>query len=224
MIKKSLYLISLPLTLTLLLSGCGSSGGSTKKSSEVSSTNTDGTSKTQILSAKFNAKSSGVTYECGSQKGTLKDDGTFKFEKGKECVFYDGSTVIQKVATSQLKEGSSIDEKAEEKKTVADTPPSELAKLLMGKTYYAVQPKDTKIITLEFEEKQDSDNNLYVWASLDGASLNSTYQVKDNTLFIPSRNLTFQFIKKEADYLLFDSERRMYISKENAKAFVDANK
>ena len=222
MITKSLCL-ALPLTLSILLSGCGSSGGSSESGETTSTT-------PKIYNATFNAKSSGVTYECGSQTGSLLDDGTFKFEEGKECTFYDGANVIQKVIPSNLKQGAAIDEtennagtKSNNEVTQETTATSRLAKLLRGKTYYSVQPKDSRIIILEFESEM-VDGKFYVWASLDGASLNTSYKIVDKILTIPSRNLTFQFIEEKADYLLFDSERRMYKDKTKAEAFATANK
>ncbi len=217
MIKKSLCL-TLPLTLSILLSGCGSSGGGSSESGETTSTTP------KIYNATFNAKSSGVTYECGSQKGSLLDDGTFKFEEGKECTFYDGANVIQKVIPSNLKQGVAIDEtEGNAEVALETTATSELAKLLIGKTYYSVQPKDSRVIVLEFEDNL-RDGKFYVWAALDGASLNTSYKIVDKTLTIPSRNLTFQFIEEKADYLLFDGERRMYKDKTKAEAFATANK
>ena len=155
MIKKSLYL-ALPLTLSILLSGCGESSTDSDKA-ETSSENTSKTS--QVYTATFNALSSGVTYQCGSQKGVLSDAGVFKFEDGKDCTFYDGNTVIKEVVSSNLKDGITIDESStvtqEETKKVEPTTKklSELAKLLIGKTYYSVQPQDSRVIILEFEEK-----------------------------------------------------------------------
>ncbi len=220
MIKKSLYL-ALPLTLSLLLGGCGSSGGSSDNSEDLA------TSTPKIFNATFNAKSSGVTYECGSQKGSLADDGTFKFEDGKECTFYDGNNIIQTVTTSQLKNGVAIDEGETETTQTSDTTTAEsaLAKLLRGKTFYSVQPKDSRVIVLEFEDKVDpSDGKFHVWASYDNAQLGAVYKVVDKTISIPSQSLTFKFIKEETDYLLFDSQRRMYLDRAKAEAFVAANK
>ncbi len=46
----------------------------------------------------------GVNYDCGNQKGVTDDNGTFTFEKGKECIFSLGDIVLRTLDPSKLKD------------------------------------------------------------------------------------------------------------------------
>ena len=213
MIKKSLYL-ALPLALSILLSGCGSSSDDNNNDDETP------TATLRTYTGVFNAISNSVeiAYTCGTKTGILKDDGLFTFEEGENCTFTYGDS-IQTIDASELVDGVSIDENP------TTTARSDLEKILLGNIYYSVQPKDTRVIVLNFEEIADrADGKFYVWASFGGVSLNTYYEITDNILTIPSRELTLTFIKQENDYLLFEDDRRMYLDKTKAEAFVAANK
>ncbi len=227
MIKKSLYL-ALPLALSIVLSGCGDSVTESgnkdkvdivtgKKDTTKTTDKKDTTQTKKISTAIFNATSNDVKilYTCGTQTGIVKDSGEFSFEEGKSCTFTYGN-ITQKIDASDLKEGVEIDEKP----TTIEN--SELGVLLRGKTYYSVKPKDTRVIKLDFEKDQD-EGSFYVTAYLDGASMSTVYNINDNKINIPSINLTLIFVKKEADYLLFDQNRRMYLDKTKAEEFIKAN-
>ncbi len=46
----------------------------------------------------------GVNYNCGNQKGVTDDNGTFTFEKGKECIFSLGDIVLKTLDPSKLED------------------------------------------------------------------------------------------------------------------------
>ena len=322
---KKTYSITL-LTL-LIFTGCG--GGNTQ------------TGEKTLSTAKLDALSTGITYECGSQKAALADDGSFIFEKGKPCVFKDGETVIKTLSADQLKENKTYEEttpdlrellnnntyyavtmdspsitkltfsttdegvlqatvtynnqqitapvtinkntltlktlNANEINFVSDkgdyllfgqdnrlfknnesaqqyikslqttTPPADtttppastttppastttppastttLENLLIAHTYYSVQPHDSRIVTLTFAPTKNSDGTVTVTASLGGMVVGTSVSITSNSFYVFGYG-TFTFINNQGDYLLFNANRRMYVSKSNAQAFVDANK
>ena len=46
----------------------------------------------------------GVNYDCGNQDGVTDDNGTFTFEKGKECIFSLGDIVLRTLDPSKLED------------------------------------------------------------------------------------------------------------------------
>ena len=46
----------------------------------------------------------GVSYDCGNQEGVTDDNGTFRFEKGKECIFKLADIVLTKIEPSKLED------------------------------------------------------------------------------------------------------------------------
>ena len=223
MIKKSLSLV-LPIALSIILSGCGDSTTKDDKKDDSSSQQ----KSTKIGTATFNALSSGVTYKCGSEEGALSESGIFKYEAGEGCTFFDGTTPIKTVVSADLKQGVEInEEKTQEVDTASKT--AILQDLLMGKTYYSVEPKNTKLYKLQFASNLDQEGALWVTAfrGTTNETLGSTTShVIGNTLSVSmiSLNITFIEENKDGEYLLFDSERRMYLSKDKAEAFVATNK
>ena len=339
---------SITLLALLIFTGCG--GGNTK------------TGEKTLSTAKLDALSTGITYECGSQKAALADDGSFIFEKGEPCVFKDGETVIKTLSADQLKENKTYEEttpdlrellnnntyyavtmdspsitkltfsttdegvlqatvtynnqqiiapvtinkntltlktlNANEINFVSDkgdyllfgqdnrlfknnesaqqyikslqittppastttppantttppastttppastttppastttppvnttTPPANtttLENLLIAHTYYSVQPHDSRIVTLTFAPTKNADGTVTVTASLGGMVVGTSVSITSNSFYVFGYG-TFTFINNQGDYLLFNANRRMYVSKNNAQAFVDANK
>ncbi len=52
----------------------------------------------------FDSAVKGVTYDCGNQEGVTDDNGTFRFEKGKECIFKLADIVLTKIEPSKLED------------------------------------------------------------------------------------------------------------------------
>jgi len=84
MIKKYFGAILLP----IVIAGCGSS-----------STITVNVGKGEYLDSAVH----GVSYECGSEKGTTNEKGEFFYDVGKECNFFLGNYIFKKVKGDDLK-------------------------------------------------------------------------------------------------------------------------
>ncbi len=52
----------------------------------------------------FDSAVKGVNYDCGNQDGVTDDNGTFTFEKGKECIFSLGDIVLRTLDPSKLED------------------------------------------------------------------------------------------------------------------------
>ncbi len=77
---------------SIVLSGCG--GGAS------------GSTGSSIGTASYlDSEVKGVSYKCGSQSGVTDSNGTFKFEKGKECDFYIGDIHLKKIEAQDLSDG-----------------------------------------------------------------------------------------------------------------------
>ena len=332
----------------LIFTGCGSEATKTDKINK--------TDKKTLSTAKLDALSTGITYECGSQSAPLANDGTFIFEKGEPCVFKDGDTIITTLSADQLKENKTYQETTPDLKTILDkntyyavkmnnpsitqltfnttdkgvlqatvtynnqkitvpvtinnntlslntlndyeisfisdkgnyllfeqntrlfkdkknaqqyiktittnstpttssstpassgstpttsnstpttssstptssssTPTSShltLENLLMGHTYYSVQPHDTRIVKLTFANTKNPDGTVNVTASLGALVMSTSVSITNSDFNVPAYG-TFTFLSNQNDYLLFNANRRMYISKSDAQAFINANK
>jgi len=219
-----------------MFTGCG--GGSSSATTDTSTTD-------KISTAIFDAASTGVTYVCGSQTGSVAENGTFSFEEGKDCTFYDGSTAIQTIPADTLKAGATFVET-----TTGDTSTStgtstgtdnntttnnnntqaatDLATLLFDHTYYAVQPGNTRVVPLRFYRK---DGSTKVDAIGSTKTMTTDIIIKGNVISIPLLEYSDEyknyaemtFISEEDGYLLFEGNNRMYTTKEGAEAFVAAN-
>ncbi len=78
---------------SVFLIGCGGGGGS----------------NTTIGTASYlDSAIKGVSYKCGSQEGITDENGTFKFESGKECNFYLGDIALRNISPSELHDGKKI--------------------------------------------------------------------------------------------------------------------
>ncbi len=82
----------LSLAASAALVGCGSS------------TATTNTAKAYYVDSAVE----GVSYACGTQKGTTDTQGAFIFEKGKSCQFYIGDILLKEIPASDLQEGKKI--------------------------------------------------------------------------------------------------------------------
>jgi hypothetical protein len=85
---KKVFLSSVLASSILLFTACGN-GGSTTASNTSTGYYVD-------------SAVSGVEYICGNQKGITADDGSFKFEKGKDCTFKLGDIKLRDVKAENL--------------------------------------------------------------------------------------------------------------------------
>lgn len=190
----------------LIFVGCG--GGSTSN-----------TPSQTFSTAKLDAQSSGITYECGSKTGTLGDDGTFTFEEGKPCTFKDGDVVIQTIPANQLQADKTYQE------VTAD-----LRTLIKDKTFYAVKESDSSeesIVELSFS---DLDGTLKATVKYLGYQIPVPVTIDGNNISIDASynnkkyNLDADFVSDKGDYLLFDDTNnqhyRLYKEKTKAEKFV----
>ncbi len=197
-------------------SSANSKSDSNVNSNPNSKSDSNSNSKTKILTAIFHAQSSGITYKCGSQRGTVTEDGKFQYEDGQDCTFFNGNYFIQTVSKSELKDGAEIIEDS-------NSNLSDLAKLLLDRTYYSVRERDDRIITLRFAKKFNEKNELKITALFKDLVGSVDATIEDNILKVPGYG-DFIFVSEERNYILFDGNRRMYFSKEKAKHFVKLNK
>ncbi len=93
--KKYIKYGAISFIASTILAGCG--GGSTGVNS-----NTIGTA------SYLDSEVEGVSYKCGSVEGVTDENGTFKFESGKECNFYIGDIALRKIDASLLADGKEI--------------------------------------------------------------------------------------------------------------------
>jgi hypothetical protein len=104
MLKKVLYTIAI-IELSIFLTACGN--GSNNGNNENNSTNNSISQKIGI-GHYIDSPVEGVNYNCGDLNGTTDNNGTFKFEKGKGCIFTLSNIVLRELNASQLENTTDI--------------------------------------------------------------------------------------------------------------------
>ena len=148
-LKNSTKIVLSAITAGILMIGCG--GGS-------DTPNTIGTANY------LDSEVRGVTYKCGSQEGITDSNGTFKFEKGRECYFSIGDIALKKILSKDLVDGKKF---IEDNATIA----SFLQTLdVDGNATNGIQIDDEIIETLKAEGIDDLPKNetqlTDVWSTL----------------------------------------------------------
>jgi len=185
---------SITLLALLIFTGCG--GGNTK------------TGEKTLSTAKLDALSTGITYECGSQKAALADDGSFIFEKGEPCIFKDGETVIKTLPADQLKENKTYEETT-----------SNLRELLNNNTYYAITADSPSITKLTFSTTDEG--VLQATVTYNNQQITAPVTINDNTLSVKTLYANeINFVSDKGDYLLFGQDNRLFKDKENAQQYI----
>ena len=99
------------ITATLLLVGCGSSGNNdTVPSTSSTPANSEVSSVVKKIGKGYYVDSpvQGVDYQCGNQKGTTDENGTFTFENGKDCNLTLGGVKLRDINASLLEDNITI--------------------------------------------------------------------------------------------------------------------
>ncbi len=93
--NKYIKINTLSLVVSAVLTGCGSSNGNSID--------------TNIGTAYYlDSAVDGVSYKCGTQEGITGYDGSFKFEKGRDCQFYIDDILIKEIHAQDLADGKKI--------------------------------------------------------------------------------------------------------------------
>ena len=102
------------ITATLLLVGCGSNGSSNSTSSSLSDSSTPANSGNSNVANKIgkgyyvDSAVEGVNYQCGNERGTTDENGTFTFESGSDCNFTLGRVKLRDINASLLEDNITI--------------------------------------------------------------------------------------------------------------------
>ncbi len=141
-------------------------------------------------------------------------DFVFISQEGDYLLFENGRRMYNSIEKAK----EFIDSSLSNKKKIND----ELSSLLKSGLYYAVEEGKRDLLEVSFD---DPDDGLVTIQELSGDQRLVTvpYTIEDNHITTPINEYTFTFIKSEGNYLLFEDNRRMYYSEEEALSFIEDN-
>jgi len=98
--KKSFIYSILTFGSVFVISGCGGGGGS--------SIETISTASNTGIGYYLDSAVAGAEYKCGTKSGVTESDGSFTFEKGKDCSFELAGVPLRSIKANELKDGVEV--------------------------------------------------------------------------------------------------------------------